>query len=131
MDIKIIGTPFKDLAKELTNFPVEFEKIDDVIEDIGKQGVEQAKENAPPDKKLQDSLGYDVQLTKDDIGINFGNNDRTVDILRYHEEPFKSTKLVSSPTSEGGVGNKFFSRVIDYWSDNWATRIGEALFTRR
>jgi hypothetical protein len=105
-------------------------KLEPVIEGIRGHALERIKLNAPIDTgEFRQSLFVEAEIKSDTIVFHFGSK-LEERVYRLHEAQYQlgPTSAVQPNTVEGGVGNKFFTRVIDYWADRWAAAIAERIF---
>ncbi len=103
--------------------------IDPLVEQIRQQALERVRLNAPVDTGgFRNSLFVETTVNQHEIIFDFGSTmpDR---VYRLHEEEYHlgAVSEEQPTTVEGGVGNKFFTRVIDYWEDIWAQQIEDAI----
>lgn len=102
------------------------------FEKIQKDALEKAIRNTPiRTGALRKSLFVDIEInvTNGTVGFIFGSN---LDYaLAEHEQDHQLGPLSEKQpkTPEGGVGKKYFTRVIDRWADTWADWITEAVYT--
>jgi len=82
---------------------------------IAKEAESLAKANAP--EWVRDQIHVRGRVEQDTITFTFGDGPG---VLRAHEQPFKGQSVA---TPEGGVGRKFFTRVIDKHLDTWLARL--------
>lgn len=133
-----------EIDKNLLNW---FKNNDKVLEatlnktltEIGKHVTHRARANAPIlTGDLRKSIGYEVDgdtlvlssyspyaLTQHEVLRPYGDKPPP-----YGRKPYWELGPVSAQqpmTPEGGVGGKFFTRVIDYHSETYRQKLNEAL----
>jgi len=114
---------------DLFNFKNNEQKYRQFLDKIKDDALARARQNAPIDTgEFRKSLYVNYILTDKDISFDFGST-MPERVLRLHEEEYRlgPTSKAQPQTKEGGVGNKFFTRVIDFWAETWADQIEEAI----
>ena len=101
------------------------------FEAIRKDALEKARRNTPiRTGALRKSLFVDVNIdvTAGTVNFDFGSDLNYA--LAEHERDHKLGQIsaVQARTLEGGVGKKYFTRVIDRWADTWADWLTEAIY---
>lgn len=100
-----------------------FSSLSLILNKIKVHALERVKENAPDitdDRgvRLKDSFNIDISI--DTNGLHFGFSSTFDNVLAIHEAEYRLQPGDSyKSTPEGGVGSKFFTRVIDYWAKTW------------
>jgi hypothetical protein len=90
------------------------------IELIREDAIRRAKKNAPIDTgALRKSIDVEVVQHRGEIEFTFVSNANYV--IKVHEEQYRlgPTSASQPTTEEGGVGNKFFTRVVDKWGEHY------------
>jgi hypothetical protein len=107
-----------------------YDELQPVLERIKRQALERAQDNAPIDTgNFRDSIEVNFSLEDDSIVLDFGSSDNPLKVVFLHEAEYQlgPHSLQAPLTPEGGVGNKFFTRVVDFWSDTWINLIVDAI----
>ena len=129
--VKIDVKPISELHKAIVDArPSSRKLLLAQIEIILKHVVEHARLNAPIlTGDLRKSIGYTKpRFTKQFVAEGFVVSDLPY-ALRVHEEEFNLGDLSARQpdTPEGGVGNKYITRVIDYHSGAYTRAVMESL----
>ncbi len=101
-----------------------FNNLKPTFEKIRTHALERVKENTPDVTsengiKLKDTINVDVEVDNNG-NLIFGFNSTFPNVLAIHEAEYQfKPGETSKSTPEGGVGNKFFTRVIDHWASTW------------
>lgn len=113
----VIDLPF---AEGLT--PELYVQLRPIIKDIEDHALERSQLNAPiHDGTFRDSMFVKASLEGKNLVFDFGADSPIEEIIRLHEAEYQLGEIskIQPGTVEGGVGNKFFTRVIDYWALTW------------
>lgn len=126
--VALFNLPFPNSPHKREEF---LKAIFPTFEKIQKDALEKARRNAPiRTGALRKSLfvDIDINISNGTVGFAFGSN---LDYaLAEHERDHQLGPISASQpkTPEGGVGKKYFTRVIDRWADTWADWITEAIY---
>jgi len=121
--------PFLLLMKDLTQKDA-VKALTPTLEKIKNHAIERAVANTPIDTgALRKSINVVIDVEHSALNFTFTSNMDYV--LKVHEKEYQlgPKSEAQPPTKEGGVGNKFFTRVIDEWAEIWAKWVIDALLT--
>lgn len=121
MERLVIELPF---AAGLT--PALYQKLQPIIMKIKAHAEERSRLNAPiHDGTFRRSIFVQPSLEGKDLVFDFGSTAPLPETIMLHEAEYKLGEIseIQPGTFEGGVGNKFFTRVIDYWALTWTDLI--------
>ncbi len=107
-----------------------YDQLQPTIRKIQEHALERARLNAPiHDGTFRESIFVEPSLEKNAIVFDFGSSSPLPETLRLHEAEYQLGPISEAQpgTVEGGVGNKFFTRVIDYWALTWTDLIVDAM----
>lgn len=125
MEKLILKIPFADgLTPEL------YKKLQPVLDKIKQHALERCRLNAPiHDGFFRDSLWVEPTMEVDYIVFDFGSSAPRGQLLKLHEDEYKLGPIseIQPVTPEGGIGKKFFTRVIEFWGPTWADWLADAM----
>jgi hypothetical protein len=101
-----------------------------IVEEIMIHIVKRSRLNAPIlEGDLRESIKYEKPKITSSGSIESAVGSNLAYALRHHEEPFNLGPIsaIQPSTPEGGVGNKFISRAIDYRRKKYAEIIFAAV----
>ena len=124
--IRTVNIPIETSGINLQEFNKLFLKLDPVLKKIQRHLLQHAQNNAPDDAThaLRNSLYVKTIIGENSVIFECGSS--LPSALKIHEEPYKNVTGYMS-TIEGGVGNKYFTRVIDYWIPTYTDWITEVV----
>lgn len=126
---EILSSNLKEVLDDLRVGVLKSSEGAPVFEAIREAALERSKLNTPiATGALRESESVILTVRKGSVTWDFHVN--VPYGLKVHEEPYHLGAISKAQpgTPEGGVGNKFFSRVIDFWQEKWADRIVTGLF---
>lgn len=131
MSVELEG--FAPTKKRLKRLPREAKEHLLVIADvIMEHATIRARLNAPIlTEALRNHIRYEEPIIQGGsvlTGIGVTDDPRVYG-LRWHEEEFKLGPVSAKQPStvEGGVGNKYITRVFDYWGKTYVSLMSEGL----
>lgn len=116
---------------DIFDFNQDISWLTPTLEKIKDHAKQRSQLNAPIDTgKFRESI--DVEYAIEGRSISFYFNSAEPQTLKLHEATYQlgKTSTQQPSTKEGGVGNKFFTRVIDVWADEWADLIADAILNK-
>ena len=131
LEFQVKVTGLAALEKRLRRLPRALQTaIWDEYKVIGEFAVKRARLNAPiKTGALRASLHVEGPvLNRASSRVRMAIGSDLLYALRWHEEPFKMGPISAKQpmTVEGGVGNKYISRVVRYWRKTWTKQLKRA-----